>query len=197
MASWAQQHDKQFALTPETVAIKKGHSHYNQAFNECGGCFMKRFNLRPIAFTRRIATGAISCPRVADLSKRTTEEVFLDHLELRKLGRLEDDIKRNYDEHVLIVSNVGTFYGHDGVRHSAHLLALLLPTINYKFDTLLIRGQIAFEEWEAEASKVEVQHGIDAFVISNGKIKVQTIWYESQSRKRSLRRSPRTQSVIG
>ena len=156
------------------------------------------FNVpRPTTSTRRAIAGVISCPRVSDLSKRTTEEVFLDHLELRKLGRLEDDIKRNYDEHVLIVSNVGTFYGHDGVRHSAHLLALLLPTINYKFDTLLIRGQIAFEEWEAEASKVEVQHGIDAFVISNGKIKVQTIWYESQSRKRSLRRSPRTQSVIG
>ena len=158
---------------------------------------MKRFNLRPISLKRTEVTGAISCPRITDLSKRTTEEVFLDHLELRKLGRLEQDIKRNYDEHVLIVSNVGTFYGHDGVRHSARLLRLLLPTINYKFDTLLVRGQIAFEEWEAEAAQVEVHHGIDAFVISNGKIKVQTIWYESRSRKRSLRRSSRTQSVIG
>lgn len=143
---------------------------------------------RPPSKQRAIA-GAISCPRVTDLRKRTTEEVFLDHLELRKLGRLEHDIKRNYDEHVLIVSNVGTFYGHGGVRHSAHLLHLLLPTINYKFDTLLIRGQIAFEEWEAEASRVQVHHGIDAFVISNGKIKVQTIWYESKPRKKAARRS--------
>ena len=140
---------------------------------------------------QRAITGGISCPRVSDLSKRTTEEVFFDHLELRKLGRLEQDIKRNYDEHVLIVSNVGTFYGHDGVRHSAHLLRLLLPTIKYKFDTLLIRGQIAFEEWEAEASRVEVHHGIDAFVISDGKIKVQTIWYESQPRKKAARRNSR------
>ena len=146
---------------------------------------------RPSSKQRAIAAG-ISCPRVTDLSKRATEEVFLDHLELRKLGRLEQDIKRNYDEHVLIVSNVGTFYGHDGVRHSAHLLHVLLPTIKYKFDTLLIRGQIAFEEWEAEASRVEVHHGIDAFVISDGKIKVQTIWYESKSRKKAAtRNSPR------
>ena len=152
---------------------------------------MKRFNLRPVTLAQRAVTGAISCPRVANLSQRTTEEVFLDHLELRKLGRLEQDIKRNYDEHVLIVSNVGTFYGHDGVRHSAHLLGLLLPTIKYKFDTLLIRGQIAFEEWEAEASRVEVHHGIDAFVISDGKIKVQTIWYESQPRKKAARHSSR------
>jgi hypothetical protein len=146
---------------------------------------------RPTASTQRPVTGAISCPRITDLSKRTTEEVFLDHLELRKLGRLEQDIKRNYDEHVLIVSNVGTFYGHDGVRHSAHLLGLLLPTLKYKFDTLLIRGQIAFEEWEAEASRVEVHHGIDAFVISDGKIKIQTIWYESQPRKKAARHSLR------
>jgi hypothetical protein len=127
--------------------------------------------------------GAIISRRIDDLRKRTTEEVFLDHLELRKLGRIEDDIKRNYDEDVLIVSNFGTFHGLDGVRHSAHLLGLLLPTRKFRFDTLLIRGQIAFEEWEAKASRVEVHNGIDAFVISGGKIKVQTIWYESQPRK--------------
>jgi hypothetical protein len=136
---------------------------------------------------RRTATDAtaeltaIDSDRVTDLSKRETEEVFLDHLELRKLGRLDDDIQRNYDENVMIISNVGTFFGHDGVRHSAQLLRLLLPTLNYKFDTLLIRGQIAFEEWEARASEVEVHNGIDAFVIKNGKIKIQTIWYESEA----------------
>ena len=159
---------------------------------------MKRDKLaRSTTSTHRAVARAIRSPRITDLSKRTTEEVFFDHLELRKLGRLEDDIKRNYDEHVLIVSNVGTFYGHDGVRHSAHLLGLLLPTLNYKFDTLLIRGQIAFEEWEAEASRVEVHNGIDAFVISAGKIKIQTIWYESQPRKKAARRSSRARPVVG
>jgi hypothetical protein len=152
--------------------------------------------LQRLPLRQRAIVEGISCPRVTDLSKRTTEEVFLDHLELRKLGRLEQDIKRNYDEHVLIVSNVGTFYGHDGVRHSAHLLGLLLPTIKYKFDTLLIRGQVAFEEWEAEASRVAVHHGIDAFVISNGRIKIQTIWYESRQRKNTTRRSPRARSIV-
>lgn len=159
---------------------------------------IKRFNVpRPTTSRRRAIAGVISCPRVTDLSKRTTEEVFLDHLELRKLGRLENDIERNYSEDVLIVSNVGTFYGHDGVRCSARLLRLLLPTIKYKFDTLLIRGQIAFEEWEAEASQVEVHHGIDAFVISDGKIKVQTIWYESQPRRKTATHRSRPRPVVG
>ena len=145
--------------------------------------------VRTAAAPKRAVSGRqISSSRVTNLAKRTTEEVFLDHLELRKLGRLEDDIKRNYAPDVLIVSNVGTFFGHDGVRHSAHLLRTLLPTLKYKFDTLLIRGQIAFEEWEAEARDVEVHDGIDAFVITDGVIKVQTIWYESRARKKSAPR---------
>ena len=81
------------------------------------------------------------------------------------------------------------------MRHSAHLLRLLLPTLKYKFDTLLIRGQVAFEEWEAEASRVEVHNGIDAIVISGGKIKVQTIWYECQPRKKAARRSSQDRPV--
>lgn len=137
---------------------------------------------------RAISGGRISSSRVVDLTKRATEEVFLDHLELRKQGRIEDDIKRNYAEDVMIVSNVGTFYGHDGVRHSASLLHLLLPTFNYKFDTLLIRGNIAFEEWEADAPTVHVHDGIDAFVIHNGKICIQTIWYESVPKKKTSSR---------
>jgi hypothetical protein len=131
----------------------------------------------------------ISSSRVKDLTKRTTEEVFLDHLELRKLGRLEDDIKRNYADDVMIISNVGTFFGHEGVRNSAHLLRVLLPTLKYKFDTLLIRGCIAFEEWEAQARDVEVHDGIDAFVMHGGKIKIQTIWYQSHKRKKAATRT--------
>src|SRR5688572_3937146 len=125
---------------------------------------------------------SISRGEARKLANRTTEEVFLDHLELRKAGRLEDDIARNYDERVQIISNVGTFFGHDGVRHSARILRLLLPTLKYKFDSLLIHKNVAFEEWEAEASEVEVHNGIDAFVISKGRITIQTIWYESVPR---------------
>jgi hypothetical protein len=116
------------------------------------------------------------------LERRTTEEVFLDHLELRKAGRLDEDIRRNYAENVVIVSNFGSFFGHDGVRQSARLLGMLLPGHRYKFDSLLIHKQIAFEEWEGESEQVTVTEGIDAFVIKHGKIVVQTIYYEPKSK---------------
>jgi hypothetical protein len=132
---------------------------------------------------RAASTRTIPSRKTKDLAKRTTEEVFLDHLELRKHGRLEEDITRNYDERVLIVSNFGTFFGHDGVLHSANLLRKLLPTLKYKYDSLLIHQQIAFEEWEAKARGKSVRNGIDAFVISKGKIRVQTIWYDPEPRR--------------
>lgn len=108
----------------------------------------------------------------------------MDHLELRRGGRLDLDIKRNYDKKVILVSNHGIFHGHSGVKQSAKILRKLLPTLDYKFESLLIhRCGVAFEEWSGRADKVEVNDGIDAFIIRNGKIVVQTIYYTAQPRK--------------
>ncbi len=114
------------------------------------------------------------------LAERSTEEVFNDHFALRKAGRLEDDIKRNYAKNVMIVSNFGSFFGHEGVRHSASLLHMLLPTEKYRLSSLFTHGEVAFEEWQGDAPEVSVKEGIDGFIIKNGKIVVQTIYYEPE-----------------
>jgi hypothetical protein len=85
---------------------------------------------------------------------------------------------------VIIVSNFGTFFGHAGVRQSGTLLRTLLPTYQYKFDSLLIHKDIAFEEWEADTEEVSVKDAIDAFVIKKGKIRVQTIYYLGKPKKK-------------
>lgn len=112
------------------------------------------------------------------LSRRTTSEVFMDHLQMRKEGRLEDDLARNYADDVVIVSNYGTFHGKEGVRESASILLHNLPSLNYRFDSLLMnKSGAAFEEWSGFSDTTEVTDGIDAFIIKEGKIRVQTIWY--------------------
>lgn len=111
------------------------------------------------------------------LAKRTTEEVFMDHLQMRKEGRLEDDLKRNYHKDVVIVSNYGTFYGWEGVRQSASILGKLVPSRKYNMDALTFAGEMGFEGWTVHDNKVHVHDGIDAFIIRDGKIIVQTIWY--------------------
>ena len=117
----------------------------------------------------------------AELRARTPNEVFLDHLEMRKHGRLEEDIARNYDENIVIVSNYGTFNGFDGVRDSAATLLKNLPALNYKFDSLLVnKSGAAFEEWTGSSDTTTVDDGIDAFIIKDGKIKIQTIYYTAK-----------------
>lgn len=116
------------------------------------------------------------------LSKRSTAEVFMDHLHQRYLGDIECDLKRNYSKDVIMVENYGIFHGFDGVRQSAKILNQLVPTSKYKMDNLVFNKDNAFESWSVDADGVKVTDGIDAFIIRDGKIQVQTIYYTSNSK---------------
>jgi hypothetical protein len=116
------------------------------------------------------------------LSKRSTAEVFMDHLHQRYLGNIECDLKRNYSKDVVMVENYGIFHGFDGVRESARILNKLVPTSKYKMDNLVFNKDNAFEAWSVDADGVKVTDGIDAFIIRDGKIQVQTIYYTSNSK---------------
>lgn len=113
------------------------------------------------------------------LSKRSTAEVFMDHLHQRYIGDIECDLKRNYSKDIIMVENYGIFHGFDGVRHSAKILNKRVPTTKYKMDNLVFNKDNAFESWSVDADGVKVTDGIDAFIIRNGKIIVQTIYYTS------------------
>lgn len=116
------------------------------------------------------------------LSKRSTAEVFMDHLHQRYIGDIECDLKRNYSKDVIMVENYGIFHGFDGVRQSAKILNQLVPTSKYKMDNLVFNKDNAFESWSVDADGVKVTDGIDAFIIRDGKIQVQTIYYTSNSK---------------
>lgn len=116
------------------------------------------------------------------LAKRTTAEVFMDHLNLRYKGEIECDYKRNYSKDVILVENFGIFHGHEGLKKSFNILNKLVPTTKYHMDSLFFSGDKAFEAWSVNADGVRVADGIDAFIIRDGKIKVQTIYYDSNSK---------------
>jgi hypothetical protein len=115
------------------------------------------------------------------LSKRSTTEVFMDHLHQRYIGNIECDLKRNYSKDIIMVENYGIFHGFDGVRQSAKLLDKLVPTRKYRMDKLVFYKDKAFEVWSVDADGVKVTDGMDAFIIRNGKIMVQTIYYTSNA----------------
>src|SRR5215217_9770111 len=70
-----------------------------------------------------------------DLSSRTAQEVLDDHLNLAenwggKVGferGLEEDLRRNSSEDIVILINRGTFHGHEGIRQLAQMLGEELP----------------------------------------------------------------------
>jgi hypothetical protein len=109
--------------------------------------------------------------------KRTTEEVFRDHLELARQGQVALDIERNFAGDCALLTSFGTFYGHAGVRAAADLLDRQLGQAAYTYKTELCHGEVAFLEWSAETDRALVPDGADSFLIRHGRIQVMTIHY--------------------
>ncbi len=108
---------------------------------------------------------------------RSTLEVLEDHLRYRERMEVEEDIARNYAEDVVLLTSLGVFRGHEGVRRSAQALHARLPCACYQFPTKLVDGEMAFLEWTARCPVAWVDDGADSFLIRDGRIVVQTIHY--------------------
>lgn len=113
------------------------------------------------------------------MAARSTQEVFEEHLRLRQQGDYDTDIERNYAEDVVVMSNFGIFHGRDGVHHSEQLLHQQLPSSrHYTYVQCLTDKEIAFEKWDGESEYMQVKDGIDFFVIREGYIQLQLIYYK-------------------
>ncbi len=121
-----------------------------------------------------------------NLSSRPAQEVLDDHLNLAEnwggeVGferGLEEDIRRNLSEAIVILINRGTFHGHEGVRQLAHMLWQLLPEHrSFQYTYRAVEGRMAFLEWAYEDDNVRVRDGADSYLIEDGEIVAQTIHY--------------------
>ena len=139
-----------------------------------------------------------------DLSSRTAQEVLDDHLNLAENwggergfeSGLEEDLRRNTSEDIVILINRGAFRGHEGVRQLAHMLREELPEHrSFEYTYTAIEGRMAFLEWAYEDYNVRVRDGADSYLIEKGKIVAQTIHYTvEQNSTRVLR--PKSTSLL-
>jgi hypothetical protein len=81
---------------------------------------------------------------------RSTDEAINDHLEQRKDGSVEEDLRRNYAEVVTLFIADGPYHGHDGVRALAERLRGELPEAAFEYQTVLVHGDVALLEWTGE-----------------------------------------------
>lgn len=109
---------------------------------------------------------------------RSTGEVFSDHLHLRAESKLEQDLERNYAEEVVLIHQFGVKRGRTGVRESAHRLQDQLRGGRYEYLTECVEGEYAFLLWRATSTSARIEHGVDSFVIRDGRIVMQTVHYE-------------------
>ena len=122
---------------------------------------------------------------VEDLSRRTAREVLEDHLNLandwvdKPLDHLlDEDLKRNVAEDIVILINRGTFRGHEGVRQLAQMLSEELPEHEaFDYTYVAVDGRVGLLEWAYSDSTVRVRDGVDSYLIEGGKIVAQTIHY--------------------
>ena len=121
-----------------------------------------------------------------DLGSRPAQEVLDDHLNLAEnwggeVGferGLDEDLRRNTSEGVVVLINRGTFRGHEGVRQLARMLGEELPEHrSFEYTYRAVEGRMAFLEWAYEDANVRVRDGADSYLIERGKIFAQTIHY--------------------
>ena len=120
-----------------------------------------------------------------DLARRTAREVLDDHLniandwtDLPLEQLLEEDLRRNVAEDIVVLINRGTFRGHTGVKELARMLSEELPEHEaFEYTYVSVEGRVGLLEWTYRDSTVEVRDGVDSYLIEDGKIVAQTIHY--------------------
>lgn len=113
---------------------------------------------------------------------RSTEQVFLDHLERAQQGDVEGDIRQNFSPRCLLLTTYGTFRGHEGVREAAALLDRQIGPARYEYRNRVCEGELAFLEWGADTARASIPDGADSFVIRDGKIVAMTIHYTVEAK---------------
>ncbi len=113
---------------------------------------------------------------LADDIERTPRQVIEHHLGMRRLGDIEEDIRRNYSPRVVLLTCDGVLRGHDGVRRSARLLRERFPGHDYEQRDLQVEGEVGFLEWSGARDGLRIV-GADSYVVREGKIVAQTIHY--------------------
>jgi hypothetical protein len=132
------------------------------------------------ALTTTVRTGGN--PRRLFALGRSTLDVILDHLDCRRRGAIDEDIDRNYDAGVAMLSPRGSRTGARAVRSEADELEDALPGLRLRVTRLLADGPYGYVEWTGRSRAGRIEDGADTFVVTKGRIHCQTTHYTVRAR---------------
>jgi hypothetical protein len=111
------------------------------------------------------------------MPERSPREVLDDHLRLRAEGDVETDLARNYAPDVVVLCSYGALRGLDAMRKSAADLKAQLPNARFDYTLHEVEGEYGYLLWSAESDTCRVPEGADSYVIRDGRIVMQSIYY--------------------
>jgi hypothetical protein len=111
------------------------------------------------------------------LAIRSTREVIEDHIRLQIAGQLDDDLRRNYAESAVLLTERGCAWNRDLLRQHVSLLYPLALGGSYEVNALQVHGDTGMLVWKARFPAFSVDRGVDSFVVTDGKIRMQTSYY--------------------
>jgi hypothetical protein len=125
---------------------------------------------------------------------RDAKEVMDLHLRLRRGGEFDRDLEENYHPDVIVLTARAAYRGHDGVRRSAHLLWKAIEDPGaYTYDTVMVEDRFALLEWQAKTEELNVNCGVDSYLIEDGQIVGQSIHYRVENLELSVSASTITE----
>lgn len=103
-----------------------------------------------------------------ELARRSTKEVIEDHIRLRVAGQLDEDLRRNYTENAVLLTEDGSAWDREALRHMVS--RLYSPGLSYEMNSLQVHGDAGLLVWKACWREFSVVSGVDSFVVNGGKI---------------------------
>jgi predicted SnoaL-like aldol condensation-catalyzing enzyme len=110
---------------------------------------------------------------MAELTKRTPEEVFAHHAQALGAEDLDATLMDYADTSYIIIPS-GVLRGKDAIRDFFAGVFQALPQARWNVKTTFVEN-VLFLEWTADSSRASVSDGVDTFFFQDGLIQVQTV----------------------
>jgi hypothetical protein len=114
-----------------------------------------------------------------DLTFRSTRQVIEDHIRLQIAGQFDEDLRRNYAQDIVLLTESGReVRGYEAVRNAASRLYQHGPGSCYEMVALTVIGEYGLLIWKISAPDYVIDGAADSFVVVNGKIRMQSSHYK-------------------
>lgn len=95
----------------------------------------------------------------------------------RANGNTYKDLEENYASDAVLLCEHGAKHGHSGVAESANRLKQQLEGGGFEIQRVVVQGEFALLLWHGETVRTLIENGVDSFVIRDGRIVMQSVFY--------------------